>query len=261
MKNKAFLDNQTIDTLLKAVLALAIFLSGFMVIWILIGPASWRIGWDTLPFSQMHRTMLEQHFARQEGLGRVPRSLVFKYEGHPAIQVSHTLAGALWAGILPFQFHKGFRRQYPLWHRWMGRIFLTMSATMMVGVALMLHRRLDFHQYDFGDLASSSSSSSLDGGGVVSISIWFLITGAMAWNTARQRRFAQHQAWVIRHAAAGLWVALQRLIIYSWSLPKTREQQRDNFGNSGFVGICISLALAEITIVLIGQKEKQLKAQ
>lgn len=34
---------------------------------------------------------------------------------------------------------------------------------------------------------------------------WFLVTLALAVRAARARLYAQHQVWMLRHLAAGLW--------------------------------------------------------
>ena len=245
------------DSILKGLYILAVFLSGFMALWVLMIPASWRIGWDNLPFSAYHRRELEAHFERETAngsLGIVPRSLVFKYEGHADIQVCHTLASVLWSGIIPFQFHKGFRRQYPICHRWMGRVFVIISFIMMWGVALTIQRGLTFVQYDFGDIVSPSHKMR-DLLGLGAASTWFLFTAGKAWWAARCRRFIEHQAWVIRHVGAGLWVALQRLFVNAMGPATTRAEQCENFSNSASLGMIVAVVLSELAVSLANQSQ------
>ena len=253
----------SMDVILRNTYRLVVALSAFMAFWALIMPASWRIGWDNLPLSALHRQLLEDHFERETAngsLGVVPRSLVFKYEGQTAVQVCHTLASSVWSILLPFQFHKGFRQKYPTWHRWMGRVFLSVSFLMMVGVGIILRRKLLFTQYDYGDLTSSNEKLR-DAVGVSAEALWFLYTGGRSLWAARQRRFAEHQDWMIRHASAGLWVALQRIFLnVLLGAATTRPQQCQNFSTSAFLGIGVAQGIAESAIWLLRQQKRQKQA-
>ena len=232
--------------------ALVVALSLFMVIWVWIGPASWRLGWNRLPGSAMHRAMLEEYFRQQTAdgsLGLVPRSLVFKYEGHTAVQTCHGLASGIWSCLVPFQFHAAFCRRFPSWHRWMGRLFLSLSALMMVGLALLFQQGFVCTQYNYGDVASPELKFK-DTMGTVGMALWFVHTGGRAWWAIRHGRIAQHQAWMIRHVSTSLWVALQQIFLNVVFGPaQTRLQQCENFSNSGVLGIGVGLAVGELAVV------------
>jgi hypothetical protein len=48
---------------------------------------------------------------------------------------------------------------------------------------------------------------------MLSQTAWFAITAVVALQAARQRRYAEHARWMLRHVAAGIWVAVQRILV------------------------------------------------
>ncbi|KAL3905095.1 MAG: hypothetical protein SGILL_009816, partial [Bacillariaceae sp.] len=95
--------------------------------------------------------------------------------------------------------------------------------------------------------------------------IYFSGTALYALWLARQRRFQQHQKWVIRHIASGLFIALQRILIAFafgpfYPPPVSRKDQRSIFGNSGFLGFVVSLSVAEYAIYLLDLEQQELRS-
>lgn len=84
-------------------------LCAMMVLWILGLPATWRAGWA------WHDRLVAAWYERSiQTLGHFPTplNLITKYKGHSVAQLCHTLPGALWAALIPFQLHPVARRRF-----------------------------------------------------------------------------------------------------------------------------------------------------
>ena len=107
---------------------------------------------------------------------------------HLLFAVAITLGGAM-------QLIPRIRRSVPTFHRWNGRIYLSLTAVMSVGGLIMVWVRGGV----VGDLSQH-----------VAISVnAVLILGfaVMAWRNARARQFDAHRRWAIRLflAVSGVW--------------------------------------------------------
>jgi putative copper export protein len=91
--------------------------------------------------------------------------------------------------------------------------------------------------------------------------VYFFGSAVYSLKLAIDRKFWDHQKWIIRHIASGLWVAVQRFLlatVFSAMFPKpvSRHIQRESFGAAATMGIIISIACGEYAIHLL-KKEKQ----
>ncbi|KAI9034498.1 hypothetical protein DFJ74DRAFT_763086 [Hyaloraphidium curvatum] len=181
---------------LPAGFELALFsLCFFMVPWVLVAPASSWAGW------------VPGHLARLDKINAdptlpVPRDTTTKYVGHPAIKLVHILPSAAWSLCGAFQLLPDSRTRFPKAHRWTGRAFFALGALLMVGYAEIERRGL-----------AAEGMKTHAGTIVRATAPWFVLTGSLAWNAARKRRFDTHRRWVLRHLSAGLWVSLQRVVV------------------------------------------------
>lgn len=95
------------------------------------------------------------------------------------------------------------------------------------------------------------------------ISIWFTITGILALYYARCRKFALHERWVVRHIAAGLWIALQRIFGLMGSafiaIPASRFSQRALFATAAKSAIVVSILLGEYALHVLDRAKAELK--
>mmetsp|Transcript_11911 Transcript_11911/g.19738 ORF Transcript_11911/g.19738 Transcript_11911/m.19738 type:complete len:255 (-) Transcript_11911:248-1012(-) len=225
----------------------------FMVIWIVILPASslqGYVGWLD--------EVREKHILKNTR--HVPPALFEKFKGQTAVHVTHTFPGALWAGIIPFQLHPGFRKRNRRLHRAMGYVFMAVCALMMIGVYIIFQRGLLFEHFldELPQNGTSSAEISL-----VAMSVWFAFTATMATIEARRKMFAAHQNWILRHIASGMWIAVQRVIIMSISplfVPPffkgsvPQWLQRCVFATSAQVAMVITALTGEYAIHLLKEK-------
>lgn len=224
-----------------------------MISWILIFPASWLVG-----RSRFHEKLLEMTLGTKDRVTSIDISM--KYKGHSLVQFAHNFPGVIWAAAIPFQLHPTLRKEYKKMHRIIGYLFLSTSFVMMVGVVIILHRRL-LYEHSFTDLPPPKFSSTPS---IMAMGIWFLITAITAAVHGHTKKFKSHQRFVIRHVASGIWVALQRAMLMTvaalkFGSPFTRLQQRDFFRNAAFVSMLICLVCGEVAIHLLAAEQKKRK--
>jgi len=229
------------DSILRCTYIWTSFLCLFMVIWILVLPAS-----ALMDYSTFHREAAL--FVISQPTNIVPEEIITKYQKHAAIHFTHILPAALWSLAIPFQFHNQFRARYPKLHRLSGYTFMISSILMIIGIAIIISRGLLFENF-FRDIANPHSSSEPK---IWGLSLWFFITVAVAFQKARKRQFKAHRTWMIRHVASGLWIAVQRVLLGTLGQvgyrPADRAAQRDIFGNAALVGVVVSFTMGEIAL-------------
>ena len=91
---------------------------------------------------------------------------------------------------------------------------------------------------------------------------WFLYTLTRSIYYARQKDFANHQRWMVRHVAGGIWVAVQRLLVgiigasYGFligKVPVSGHVQGLVFSQSGIAAIIGCVLMGEYTIRLMNE--------
>jgi uncharacterized membrane protein len=100
--------------------------------------------------------------------------------------IAHALTGLVALAIGPFQFLPLLRNRWPVLHRNLGRVYL--SVILFSGLSGLW---LAFHTT--GGFAATS--------GFFILSLVWLLTGALAWRAVLQRDFAAHRAWMMRSYA------------------------------------------------------------
>lgn len=216
-----------------------------MVAWILGLPGSWRAGWD------WHDRYIREWFDSTSDFP-TPLNLITKYKGHTLVQMCHILPGALWAGIIPFQLHPGFRKRYRRAHRASGYVFAFTACIMMVGFYHIVSRKLTYMHTDFPSLELDAHTTWLPfriphEPVFTAVGVWFLWTMGMAVWHAINSRTENHRAWILRHVASGIWVALQRLFVAAVR-PKGPENQKKTFGDGALIGLVLTVCAAEAAI-------------
>lgn len=195
-----------------------------------------------------------------QGLPHVPPGLFEKYSGHSAVHFTHIFPSALWAAIIPFQLHPGFRQRNRQLHRIMGYTFVATAIIMMMGVVIIIQRGLLFEN-SLDELPPDPATPVF----LSSVSIWFLVTIVMATHEARHARFASHRKWILRHIAAGLWIAVQRVIVSAMT-PLFREPlpqwwQAKIFSTAATVGVAMTVLTAEYAIRLLEPEQNKLTSK
>ena len=235
-----------------------------MVGWILVLPGSWRGGrW------QWHDDMTAAFYAStvsKNGHFSTPLSLITKYNGHSIAQFCHILPGFVWAGLIPFQLHPNFRRKYRRAHRVSGYIFLATACLMVVGFVYIDVQGLVYLHADFPSIPVAQNTTWLPieiPHQIVfrGIAGWFLVTLLIAIWYAVKRRVSQHRKWIFRHVAAGIWVAVQRLVVLAVNA-KLPENQKKTFGDGALLGVFLTFGAAEVAVfgyTFLGYKQARLK--
>lgn len=109
------------------------------------------------------------------------------------------VAGAATALLLGWmQFLPAVRRRAPAVHRWTGRLYVL--GCIEGGVAGLV-------------LAFGTSSGPIGGAGFGLLAVLWLVTTALGWRTAMERRFDEHRRWMIRSWALTLAAVTLRLYL------------------------------------------------
>mmetsp|Transcript_20677 Transcript_20677/g.38809 ORF Transcript_20677/g.38809 Transcript_20677/m.38809 type:complete len:267 (-) Transcript_20677:687-1487(-) len=237
-------------TILKCLYVATTFLCTFMVMWILVFPSSWLMG-----HSDLHDRLVDKYLVDTYDGVHVPPTIVTKYTGHPAIQFSHILPGALWAAAIPFQLHPDIRKKHRAAHRRIGYAFFACSIMQAIGIFLILMRNLTFDR-DYAELPPFEGMERwLGDAGIICQTLWFLLTAATAVSKARSGDIRTHRKFVLRHVASGLWIAPQRMIVVAYKA-ETSMQMREMFSRAGFIAIVLCFLLGEWAIYLLERTHK-----
>jgi hypothetical protein len=119
-----------------------------------------------------------------------------------------------------------------------------------IGVMLILHRGLMFQKF-YHDLPSPTIPTDVV---LLIMTLYFISTAAIAWKKAAiDHDFMSHQNWIIRHVASGLWIAVQRVLLFCLFVPihqepVPREVQLRTFGQAAQIGWLVSVITGEYTI-------------
>jgi uncharacterized membrane protein len=117
---------------------------------------------------------------------------------YPTIVALHVVLGGLYLLFAPFQFVKRVRSRYPAYHRWAGRMLV--SVGLVVGLTALF--------MGFVIPASGWPESVIIG----LFGTLFLVALIKGFVHIRARRVALHREWMIRAFAIGLSIATMRLI-------------------------------------------------
>jgi len=224
-------------------------LCAMMVLWILGLPATWRAGWA------WHDRLVAAWYERSiQTLGHFPTplNLITKYKGHSVAQLCHTLPGALWAALIPFQLHPVARRRFRRAHRLGGYVFTGSAYLMMVGFAYIDAKGLVYLHSDFPQIHPDHNTTRFPvhvphEPVFRMVAWWFVVTISLAVWHAVHRRFKEHRRWMLRHVASGIWVALQRLVVILVS-SATPADQKKTFGDGALIGVALACSAAEIAV-------------
>lgn len=242
-QSKLKVDNSSPKILVRIYL-LTTFLCCFMIFWILVFPAS------TFLEHSAWRQRLFDYYKDPHGIA--PPEIVEKHRGQYLVQATHILPSAIWSACIPIQFHSGMRRRYKGWHRYTGYLFSSISVAVSMGALVILYKGLLF-EHSYPDLPPPAIPAEP---GLVLVTIFFVGTLCKSlYHMIVRRDIRRHQKWMIRHVAAGLWVAIQRvLLVLIGSLNLllrqefTRTTQRSSFGLTGQIGMVISFFIGEVAI-------------
>ncbi|CAN0143557.1 unnamed protein product [Ascophyllum nodosum] len=148
---------------------------------------------------------------------------LLRYAKAPAARFLHILPAGLWSVIAPLQLSRTFRSKFRTAHRYLGRLFVTMSLS--IGIGLIPILRMDEHLP-----VRPIPRTRIDAALTLLCAAYFIWTALLAINHARNKRIAEHRVWMLRHVAMGYTVHLQRVLghVTWWMLPHTLPGYSDH---------------------------------
>ncbi|CAM9434711.1 unnamed protein product [Scytosiphon promiscuus] len=167
---------------------------------------SWGIGTFASETARLERQGEEGMFNSGPLVDAEGKPSFLQYARMPAGRFMHILPAGLWSVIAPLQISPSFRAKHRTAHCRLGRLFMFMSVSIALGVVPIVRSG-----------ASKFGHSVFEGTVVLACALYFLVVGLIAVRQARNRKFASHRVWMLRHVAMGYSVHMQRLLgILSW---------------------------------------------
>lgn len=263
----------SVDSILYSIVSC---LSAFMAVWIFVGPASIYLALGTERSTNAH--LANMHALWESTAIPTPLSITSKYYGQKLVVLTHQLPAGIWSLSLPIQLSSRVRRMYPWLHRMTGYVFLCTVPLITAGVYIIAYKKLTF-DYSFPDLMASTRGFSELGLSPFENSIfvmklffyilaaYFTLTALLALRFALRGQYAAHRAWMVRHAASGIWVAVQRLYVGARGAARPAAQ-RAAFYDGAVVAVVAVVGLAELylrlgahTEILRGHRKQERKTQ
>jgi uncharacterized membrane protein len=148
----------------------------------------------------------------------------------------HIVSASLYAVLGAFQFATGFRRRWPGWHRWAGRLLVVCGLLVgFSGLWMVL-----FYPHPVGDGDFLSAQRLLFGSAMI-------VSIVLSYTAIRRGNVKQHRAWMMRGYAIGLGAGTQALVLMVGEMiaGKPDELSRALLMGAAWV---INLAVAERAI-------------
>jgi hypothetical protein len=217
-----------------------------MIIWILLFPSS---GLQGLSLILDEKRVQMESFATH-----IPPSLFSKFRGQHVVHFTHTFPGALWSAIIPFQIHPRFRKSYRRMHILLGYIFAATSIIMMIGLLIILQRKLLFIYF-----VSNVSDIEILLNEMLQLVLgtWFIVTCGKAIQEARSKNWVAHRNWIFRHIGSGLWIAVMRILLilaipllspYDMNDSLSSDLRGKVFSATGTLAVVTTMCLSEYSI-------------
>jgi len=156
---------------------------------------------------------------------------------HPILTMIHIVPGLLFMIMGPFQFSESIRARHLQWHRWNGRIFMTIGF--IIGVSALL---MSFTMQSIGGVNQAAAT--------ILFGFFFLFALSKAFWHIRRRQVRLHRQWMIRAFAIGLAVATIRPIvgIFFATSRFSGLTPAQFFGTAFWIGFVLHLIAAEAWI-------------
>jgi uncharacterized membrane protein len=157
---------------------------------------------------------------------------------YPILTLIHIVPGLLFMILGPLQFNSGLRARHPKWHRWSGRVFVSLS--LVIGISALV---MSLGMPAIGGF-NQAAATTLFG-------TFFLFALCKAFWHIRRREIALHREWMIRAFGVGLAVATIRPIIgiFFATSRLTGLTPHEFFGVAFWIGFVLQLMAAEAWIL------------
>ncbi len=145
----------------------------------------------------------------------------------------HIVSASLYAILGAFQFAPSFRRRWPGWHRWAGRLLVVCGLLVgLSGLWMVL-----FYRHPVGDGIFLSAQRLLFGSAMI-------VSTVLSFTAIRRGNVTQHRAWMTRAYAIGMGAGTQALVLMAGEMiaGKPGEFSRALLMGAAWV---INLAVAE----------------
>ncbi|GIL60396.1 hypothetical protein Vafri_14841 [Volvox africanus] len=235
----------------NALVSAAVPLLLFMACWVLIFPASYRVGWWPSDVVLMERLVSQPFLA-------TPADVVIKYAQHPAVKLTHLLPSGVWSICGAIQLIPQIRSSVPRLHRISGQVMFLCSILIVIGYALMEASGL---------VTTLQPSGTTPPGPTIQmhlphftfrlLSAWFLLTAGVALAHARRGEYKAHRRWAVRHIASGAWVIVQRVFVMwlaawaaMWHVTFSEVQRHQLFYGMSALAAAVCLIGAELHLQL-----------
>jgi uncharacterized membrane protein len=156
---------------------------------------------------------------------------------HPILTMIHIVPGLLFMILGPFQFSESIRARHVHWHRWNGRMFMTIGF--IIGISALL---MSFTMQSIGGVNQAAAT--------ILFALFFLFALSKAFWHIRRRQVTLHRQWMIRAFAIGLAVATIRPIvgIFFATSRFSGLTPAQFFGTAFWIGFVLHLIAAEAWI-------------
>ena len=115
-----------------------------------------------------------------------------------ALTQSHVIAGLILAVLIPVQLSARVRGRYPRFHRWIGRVLITLGLFVgSSGYAMVV----------------APVGGTLEVAAIVTFATAFIVSLVIAWRRIRNGDVAGHREWILRALAIVLGIATTRPVV------------------------------------------------
>ena len=167
-------------------------------------------------------------------------SLDAGFAAHRNLTFLHIIAAFLFLSLIPFQFVDRIRREHLAWHRWSGRILISLGA--VVGLSALV---MSFTM-NIGGVSETAATTLF--------AILFLLFLSLGFWNIRRGRVALHREWMIRTFGVALGVATTRPIIGAF-FGATRLSPHEFFGAAFWLGFTTTLLAVEAWLHYVERRQ------
>ncbi len=176
------------------------------------------------------------HRMNQLGGGAQVTAENARFFASPLPVTVHIVGATLFAILGAFQFASSFRRRWPAWHHWAGRLLVVSGLLVgLSGIWMVL-----FYTHPVGD-GDFLSAQRLVFGSAMIVSI------VLSFTAIRRGNVKQHRAWMMRGYAIGMGAGTQALILMVGEMISGKPDELSRALLMGLAWV-INLAVAEWVI-------------
>jgi len=173
------------------------------------------------------------HRLNQLGGGAQITSENARFFASPLPVTVHIVGATMFAILGAFQFAASFRRRWPVWHRWAGRLLVVCG--LLVGFSGMW--MVLFYTHPVGDGLFLSAQRLVFGSAMI-------VSIVLAYVAIRRGNVKQHRAWMMRGYAIGMGAGTQALVLMAGEMISGKPDELSRALLMGLAWV-INLAVAE----------------